>query len=217
MARVHWRPVKGPGSSTAVVGMSEALGFSNTQNTDLSHQIASSSLLTDNRIHVWDLNRSHVPFYSIEDHSNVTTAFLWHDADTIWSVSKDKSFAIHHLHSSPSGFRPSDTMPATSVKWNIYGHVTFTNKLKNSQTLSSPVNDRVSTSPWQTKRESGGAVVRAGRIKGSVNDPVMNSVTWSGSSVPSNLGSLLSNQSWASSDDSNAWDRLRSEAPIEEE
>jgi hypothetical protein len=112
------------------------------------HFIASCSLLTDNRIHVWDIDRPHIPYYSFEDHSQVTTGFLWHDSNTIWSVSKDKFFFIHRLPTpvlkpqpdsaggayypaaeegdeSGTGFRPAATMSMTAVDLNVWGDLVF--------------------------------------------------------------------------------------------
>ncbi len=53
LSRVQWRP---------------------GQNT---HQIASTSLLTDTAIHVWDFHRPHIPFYSLEEHDNVVTVHYY--------------------------------------------------------------------------------------------------------------------------------------------
>ncbi|KAJ3278344.1 WD repeat-containing protein 24, partial [Borealophlyctis nickersoniae] len=85
-------------------------------------QIASCSLSADFRIHTWDLSRPYIPYYSLEAHDGVATGFLWHNSDTIWSCSKDRSFASHDIRWS---YRPLDLLTTTAHAWSVFGDLTF--------------------------------------------------------------------------------------------
>ncbi|KAJ3170447.1 WD repeat-containing protein 24 [Geranomyces variabilis] len=86
-------------------------------------QLASCSLATDYSIHLWDLSRPYIASKTLEAHDSVTTGFLWRDANTLWSCSKDRSFARHdmRLHA----FRPMDYLNTSAVAWNVDGELTF--------------------------------------------------------------------------------------------
>ncbi|KAI9148542.1 SEA (Seh1-associated) complex subunit [Blastocladiella emersonii ATCC 22665] len=75
-------------------------------------QVASSALLTDYRVHVWDLARPHIPRVWFEDHANVATGFVWANANTLWSCSKDKRVVRRHFS---SGYSPAEQLPRAAV------------------------------------------------------------------------------------------------------
>jgi WD40 repeat protein len=123
VARVQWR-------SNANFGVA---------GTD--YQIASCSLLTDNRIHVWDLNRPYVPLYTLEEHVNATTGFLWHDSDTIWSCSKDKFFIVNSI--SKNAYQLSRLLNRNALSWNAFGDIGFSTAVRAKGDLgtTAPPND----------------------------------------------------------------------------
>lgn len=74
VARIKWRP---------------------TQRT----HIASSSLVVDFKIYIWDIARPFVPFANIQEHKDVVTDFIWRDANAnvLISVGKDGSVHQHQI------------------------------------------------------------------------------------------------------------------------
>ncbi|KAI9596986.1 WD40-repeat-containing domain protein [Syncephalis fuscata] len=97
VARVQWRPGR-------------------------EYEVASCALLSDYRIHVWDVRRPFLAKYYIEEHDNVATGFKWQDPGVIWSCSKDKHFMRHHV----SAFhRPLDLITVTAHSWNAYNDIIF--------------------------------------------------------------------------------------------
>ncbi|KAL7750998.1 SEA (Seh1-associated) complex subunit [Sorochytrium milnesiophthora] len=85
-------------------------------------QIASTAMLTDNRIQLHDVTRPFVPMYTMGGHNNVITGMCWVDSDVIWSCSKDKFFVKRDVR---NGTRPLDTLPANSVAWSCTGDISF--------------------------------------------------------------------------------------------
>ncbi|KAI9143812.1 WD40-repeat-containing domain protein, partial [Paraphysoderma sedebokerense] len=102
VARISWRP-----------------SFSNSTSTFPS---STSPLLTDHRIHVYDLSRPCIPQYSLDVHDNVTTGFLWDDSETLWSVGKDKYFVKSYIRGAT---RPVGEVSKSAVGWNGYGDLTI--------------------------------------------------------------------------------------------
>ena len=74
VARIKWRP---------------------TQKT----HIASSSLVVDFKIYIWDISRPFVPFANIQEHKDVVTDFIWRDpnANILISVGKDGTVHQHQI------------------------------------------------------------------------------------------------------------------------
>jgi hypothetical protein len=86
--------------------------------TDQSLQIASSALLTDFRVHVYDMSRQFVPKFWFEDHSNVVTGFLWMDSETLWSCGKDKLVIRRSVQDS---FHVDRVLNPSTVAWSPIG------------------------------------------------------------------------------------------------
>lgn len=70
VARIKWRP---------------------TQRT----HIASSSLVVDFKISIWDFSRPFVPFANIQEHKDVVTDFIWRDANANILISVGKDGTVH--------------------------------------------------------------------------------------------------------------------------
>ncbi|KAI9091560.1 WD40-repeat-containing domain protein [Phlyctochytrium arcticum] len=85
-------------------------------------QLASCALSTDFRIHVWDVGRPFIPQYSLEAHEGVISGFLWRNPNSIWSCSKDRSFARHDIR---TGYKPLSLVNTCAMNWNVQGDVTF--------------------------------------------------------------------------------------------
>lgn len=62
--------------------------------------IASSSLVVDFKIYIWDYNRPFVPFANIQEHKDVATDFIWRDANAniLISVGKDGTVYQHQIN-----------------------------------------------------------------------------------------------------------------------
>ena len=118
VARVSWRPT-GDGANPFDIG-----------------QISSCSLLSDDRIHNWNLERSFMPCKSFDEHSNVVTGILWKDSDTLWSVSKDKSFVVR---SCASGYLPTNSISATTLDWNLWDDLCGSSRISRSTANDSSV------------------------------------------------------------------------------
>jgi hypothetical protein len=67
-----------------------------------STQIASSSLVVDFSIYIWDYNRPFVPFASFQEHKDVTTDFVWRDDEPkrLISAGKDGTVYQHFIKDS---------------------------------------------------------------------------------------------------------------------
>ncbi|KAL9547640.1 hypothetical protein PS6_007035 [Mucor atramentarius] len=116
VSRIQWRP-----------------GFEN--------EIASCALLTDSRIHVWDIRRPHIAKYAFDEHDTTPTGFTWHTSSELLSVSKDKWFIRQDVRSS---YRPFDLLKRNGVGWNVQGDIAFTID-KSSRELF--VNESLTTKP----------------------------------------------------------------------
>ncbi|KAI8065802.1 WD40-repeat-containing domain protein [Gongronella butleri] len=81
-------------------------------------EIASCALLTEKRIHVWDVRRPHIPKYAFDEHESSPTGFLWYNDDVMYSVAKDKFFVRQHIQ---GAYQPVDLLKHNSLCWNIQG------------------------------------------------------------------------------------------------
>ncbi|KAI8969296.1 WD40-repeat-containing domain protein [Mycotypha africana] len=125
VARIQWRP-----------------GYEN--------EIASCALLTDNRIHMWDIRRPHIAKYTFEEHDTTPTGFVWLNSTEIISASKDKWLIRQHLKGSQ---QPLTMLRRNGMGWNIQGDVAFTvdqsprKVFVDDHFMSKPFND--SPRPWK--------------------------------------------------------------------
>ncbi|ORZ34773.1 WD40-repeat-containing domain protein [Catenaria anguillulae PL171] len=81
--------------------------------------LTSSALLTDYRVHVWDLARPHVPCAWFEDHVNVATGFVWADDQVLWSCGKDKRVIKRRFEG--ASYSPATHLPRAAVTWGPSG------------------------------------------------------------------------------------------------
>lgn len=98
VSRIQWRP-----------------GFEN--------EIASCALLTDSRIHIWDIRRPHIAKYTFDEHDTTPTGFMWRNASELLSVSKDKWFIKQNIR---NAYRPIDLLKRNGMGWNVQGDIAFT-------------------------------------------------------------------------------------------
>ncbi|KNE56400.1 hypothetical protein AMAG_02209 [Allomyces macrogynus ATCC 38327] len=88
-------------------------------------EIASSSMLTDFRVQVFSLARTHVPKFWFENHTNVVTGMEWVDADTLWTCGKDKLVIRQHAATTAPGgpFHVADVLNSSVVCWSPDGRL----------------------------------------------------------------------------------------------
>ncbi|OBZ85920.1 WD repeat-containing protein 24 [Choanephora cucurbitarum] len=86
-------------------------------------EIASCALLTDSRVHIWDIRRPHLAKYTFDVHDTTPTGFLWLNSDELLSVSKDKWFIRQNIKGS---YRPLDLLKRNGMGWNVQGDIAFT-------------------------------------------------------------------------------------------
>ncbi|KAI8072162.1 WD40-repeat-containing domain protein [Gilbertella persicaria] len=98
VSRIQWRP-----------------GFDN--------EIASCALLTDSRIHIWDIRRPNIAKFTFDEHDATPTGFLWFNSNELLSVSKDKWFIRQKIKGS---YRPLDLLKRNGMGWNVQGDIAFT-------------------------------------------------------------------------------------------
>ncbi|RUS21711.1 LOW QUALITY PROTEIN: hypothetical protein BC937DRAFT_91739 [Endogone sp. FLAS-F59071] len=89
---------------------------------DHENELASCSLGSDNRVHVWDIRRPNIAKYSMEEHTMVPTGFVFLDADTLFSVSKDGYFIRNDIR---NAYHLVDLLSKSGIGWNVYGDVAF--------------------------------------------------------------------------------------------
>ncbi|KAI8054842.1 WD40-repeat-containing domain protein [Thamnidium elegans] len=97
VSRIQWRP-----------------GFEN--------EIASCALLTDSRIHIWDIRRPHIAKYTFDEHDTTPTGFMWRNSSELLSVSKDKWFIRQNI---AGAYRPFDLLKRNGMGWNVQGDIVF--------------------------------------------------------------------------------------------
>ncbi|XP_070565824.1 GATOR2 complex protein WDR24-like isoform X2 [Ptychodera flava] len=85
------------------------------------YHIASSSLLVDQSINIWDIRRPYIPFATFEEHKDVATGIVWrNDPHVFLSCSKDCTLYQHVFRDAK---RPAETANPVGVAMNIYGDV----------------------------------------------------------------------------------------------
>ncbi|TPX33230.1 hypothetical protein SmJEL517_g03800 [Synchytrium microbalum] len=78
--------------------------------------------LQNTRIFLLDALQPHVPSTVFDVHKDVATSFLWYDSDTIWSCSRDKTFAWQDVRAS---YRPRELLSTSAMGWGLRGELTF--------------------------------------------------------------------------------------------
>ncbi|ORZ13986.1 WD40-repeat-containing domain protein [Absidia repens] len=85
-------------------------------------ELASCALLTDQRIHVWDIRRPNLAKYAFDEHETTPTGFLWYNSDVLYSVAKDKYFIRQEIEGS---YAPDQLLRRNAVSWNAHGDISF--------------------------------------------------------------------------------------------
>lgn len=95
-------------------------------------QVASCSLSYDNRVQVWDLNKSFIPVLTWEEHQASVSDICWKDSGELWSCSKDEYFIMNTIG---SGYEPEKMLPKCAVSVGTLGYVASALKLEDDQTV----------------------------------------------------------------------------------
>ncbi|KAI8334412.1 WD40-repeat-containing domain protein [Chlamydoabsidia padenii] len=127
VSRVQWRP-----------------GYDN--------EIASCALLTDQRIHVWDIRRPNLAKYAFDEHDTTPTGFLWYNSDILYSVAKDKYFIRQEIEGS---YGPDQLLRRNAVSWNAHGDISFAvDKNIHGDFVNSKIVSSTMTPPKKNKRSN---------------------------------------------------------------
>ncbi|GBN98015.1 GATOR complex protein WDR24 [Araneus ventricosus] len=97
VSRVKWRPSK-------------------------KHHIASSSLVVDFTVNVWDVRRPYVPFASFCEHKDVATGFAWRTHDLLLTTSKDCTL---YQHTFKDASRLADRANPVGLDINPHGDMSY--------------------------------------------------------------------------------------------
>lgn len=97
VARVRWRP-----------------GYRN--------QIASSSLVVDFSVSVWDIRRPFLPCASFVEHKDITRGFVWLASNSLLSAGKDNTLCYHSVE---VAVKPMETANPLALSISIQGDITL--------------------------------------------------------------------------------------------
>lgn len=86
------------------------------------HHIASSSLVVDFTVNVWDVRRPYVPFASFCEHKDVATGFAWRTPHLLLTTSKDCTL-YQHIFADAS--RPADRANPVGLDLNPHGDMGY--------------------------------------------------------------------------------------------
>lgn len=94
--------------------------------------IASSALVVDYSVHVWDVRRPFIPYASFNEHTNVTTGIVFksNDSNILLSTSKDSTIYKHNFKDASLPFLKANPQ---STCLNIRGEMLFAQRV--NQTL----------------------------------------------------------------------------------
>ncbi|GAO50209.1 hypothetical protein G7K_4341-t1 [Saitoella complicata NRRL Y-17804] len=132
-------------------------------------EIASCALVSDNRIHVWDLRRPGVANRVLDEHENVVAGLLWRDENTLWSCSKDRTFRQYDVLMAP---QPVDSLSHVAFGWsplNEFGFCIGSRPKKVSPLLHTHLRSEEDLSLKEPKGRRSGSfkMSRAGSIAGT--------------------------------------------------
>lgn len=98
------------------------------------YHIASCSLVVDYSIYVWDVRRPFIPYFSFNEHSNVTTDICFKGVpDVLLSTSKDSTIYKHLMKDAQ---HPADASNPQSSTINFKGDFLFVSKVKPKPSVS---------------------------------------------------------------------------------
>eukprot|EP00794_Sanderia_malayensis_P011054 gene11054-12220_t len=99
------------------------------------YHIASSALVIDHHVNVWDIRRPYIPFAAFTEHNDVATGIIWHkESDILLSCSKD---SLLYQHVFQDALRPAEHAPPVALGFSCRGDVcnACSNQLKQSSSL----------------------------------------------------------------------------------
>lgn len=93
------------------------------------YHIASCALVVDYSIYIWDVRRPYIPYYSFNEHTNVTTGigFKGNDPYCLLSTSKDSTIYRHSLKDAD---RPALRANPQGASMNFKGDLIYAYKIK---------------------------------------------------------------------------------------
>ncbi|KAJ1507114.1 WD repeat-containing protein 24 [Coelomomyces lativittatus] len=83
-------------------------------------QVTVSSLQSDFRTHVFDLNRPCISIATFQMHSNIITGMAWMNSSQLWTCSKDKNLICSHIKSS---YQLIKDLNPSAVSWHPSGQL----------------------------------------------------------------------------------------------
>lgn len=85
-----------------------------------SLQVVTSYDKEDPRIHLWDLQRPHIPFREFDRYDSQAADMLWHSKDLLWTVGDSGAFTQTDVRYAP---QVVNRRPTGSVAWSPNGEV----------------------------------------------------------------------------------------------
>lgn len=104
----RWRPPSWTSESSMAVG--------DWQST----QVVTSYDKEDPRLHLWDLQRPHIPFREFDRYDSHAADLLWHSKDLLWTVGDSGAFTQTDVRYAP---QVVNRRPTGSVAWSPSGDV----------------------------------------------------------------------------------------------
>ncbi|WBW73111.1 GATOR2-SEACAT complex WD repeat subunit Sea2 [Schizosaccharomyces osmophilus] len=92
-------------------------------------RLASSSLVGDDTINLWDVPRPYIPHRSLNHHENNVTALQWISPNVLLSSSRDGVLSQSRPNDAISYI---DLMPSSAVSWSTNGLIAFSSNSKKS-------------------------------------------------------------------------------------
>ncbi|CAB11058.1 GATOR2-SEACAT complex WD repeat subunit Sea2 [Schizosaccharomyces pombe] len=99
-----------------------------------SNQLASSSLVGDTAINVWDITRPYIPYRTVSCHDSIVSTMHWASTELLWSCSKDGIFSQTRVE---NAFNCIDMLPRATSSWSTKNSLVFSSNPISNQRLSS--------------------------------------------------------------------------------
>eukprot|EP00095_Tigriopus_kingsejongensis_P009251 maker-scaffold922_size80897-snap-gene-0.17 protein:Tk09251 transcript:maker-scaffold922_size80897-snap-gene-0.17-mRNA-1 annotation:"hypothetical protein D910_02335" len=94
--------------------------------------IACSALALDFSVHIWDVRRPWIPLHSFDQHTDVTTDFVFRrDSEALLSTGRDGM--VYH-HALQDGIQPMENSNPHALALNLRGDISYISKDKDSMT-----------------------------------------------------------------------------------
>ncbi|CAL4138926.1 unnamed protein product, partial [Meganyctiphanes norvegica] len=101
------------------------------------YHIASSAIVMDCSINVWDIRRPYIPLATFNEHKKLTTGIAWRgEPNSLLSVGKDCK--LYH-HAFKDATRPVDHINPVGLDMSIYGHVSVAAQTKEDSEPTGPL------------------------------------------------------------------------------